>query len=179
MKKDPKKFFDIFIRYFILLLIAFPNLYFFYLIFTPLTLYPVYFLINLFFDVSLNGTSILINSQSSIDLIPACIAGSAYYLLLILNLSLPNVKNLKRIKMVVFSFLLLLVINILRIFILSLFVISDSFLFDVTHKFFWYFMSTIFIILIWFLEVKLFKIKEIPFYSDLKFLYKKSYFKKK
>ena len=178
MKSNLKNFLNIFIRYLILILISFPSLYIFYLIFTPLTVYPAYFLINLFFNASLCGTLISI-PNFSINIIPACIAGSAYYLLLILNLSIPNVKFLKRIKMIGFSFLFLLIINILRIFLLSLFVVSGSSWFDVTHKFFWYFMSTIFIIIIWFLEVKLFKIKEIPFYSDLKFLYKKSYLKKK
>jgi hypothetical protein len=32
-------------------------------------------------------------------------------------------------------------------------------------------MSTIFIVGIWFLEVHIFKIKEIPFFSDVKFLF--------
>ena len=35
----------------------------------------------------------------------------------------------------------------------------------------WYLGSTLFVIGIWFIEVKLFKIKEIPIYSDIKFLY--------
>ena len=39
---------SIFLRYVIIVLVALPNLYLFYLVFTPLTLYPTYFLINLF-----------------------------------------------------------------------------------------------------------------------------------
>ena len=76
--------------------------------------------------------------------------------------------------MIFLSFACLLIINILRIFLLGLVYISGFSWFDIAHKLFWYAGSTIFVIGIWFAEVKLFKIKEIPFYSDIKFLYKKS-----
>lgn len=172
-----KRFIDILIRYLILILIAFPNLYIFYLIFTPLTIYPVYFLLNFFFNASLINNIILIN-EIPIELVPACIAGSAYYLLFILNLSIPNIKIKKRIKMIAFSFTSLLAINILRIFFLSILTINNSNLFDLTHKLFWYLFSIIFVLGIWLFEVKIFKIKQTPFYSDLKFLYKHSTLKK-
>lgn len=177
MNKKSKEIYNIFLRYIIIVLVALPNLWLFYFIFTPLTLYPVYFLLNLFFDVFLTGS--IINLQNHvIEIIGACVAGSAYYFLLALNLSIPKIKLQKRLKMIVFSFAFLLIMNILRIFLLSLFFISDSYLFDITHKLFWYFLSTIFVVGIWFIEVKLFKIKEIPFYSDAKFLYKKSSLKR-
>ena len=73
--------------------------------------------------------------------------------------------------MLLFSFALLLILNIMRIFTLSLILGSSSF--GLIHKIFWYLGATIFVVLIWFLEVKIFKIKEIPFYSDFKFLIKK------
>jgi len=177
MKKTSKRFIDILIRYSILIILAIPNFWLFYLIFTPLTLYPVYFLLNIFFSASLTGTTILINNFP-IELIPACIAGAAYYLLLILNLSVPNIKLKKRIKMILLSFSLLLFLNILRIFSLSLIFLSGNSLFDAAHKLFWYLGSTVFVVGIWFIEVKIFKIKKIPIYSDIKFLYKKSISKK-
>ena len=83
MNKLSKQLSDLLIRYAILILIALPGLWFFYFIFTPLTIYPVYFLLSLFLDTSLIGNIILIG-EFPIELIPACIAGSAYYLLLIL-----------------------------------------------------------------------------------------------
>lgn len=169
-----KKYINLFLRYFLIIALAFPNLYLFYLIFTPLTIYPLYFLFNLFFQATLSGNTFLIGNFS-IQIINACIAGSAYYLLFILNLSIPNIKLKKRIKMLLFAFSFLLIINILRIFFL--FVIL-SFLgysyFAFTHKVFWYVLNILFVIAIWFAEVKFLKIKQIPFYSDLKFLYKKS-----
>ncbi len=177
MKKISKQFTDILIRYAILIIVALPNFWLFYLIFTPLTIYPVYFLLSLFFEPSLIKNIILIG-EFPIELIPACIAGSAYYLLLILNLSTPKIKIQKRIKMILFSFTFLLILNILRIFLLSLVFISGNSFFDIAHKLFWYLGSTVFVVGIWFIEVKLFKIKKIPIYSDIKFLYKKTKLKK-
>ncbi len=178
LKKDTRNILDIISRYLILVLISLPNLWLFYFIFTSLTIYPVYFLANLFFeDVSLFGEIVIINGVA-VEFIKACIAGSAYYLLLILNLSTPKINLKKRITMVLISFATLLIINIIRIFLLILVFFYGFAFFDITHKFFWYFMSTIFVIVIWFAEVKYFKIKEIPFYSDMKYLYKRIFLKK-
>lgn len=171
MDKVLKQFLDILIRYVTLILVALPNLWIFYFIFTPLTVYPLYFLFNLFFDASLVGNVINIGAYP-IELIGACIAGSAYYLLLILNLSTPKITVQKRLKLIFLSFAFFLIINILRIFLLTLMSLSGSSWFDITHKLFWYLGSIVFVIGIWFVEVKLFKIKEIPFYSDMKFLFK-------
>ena len=173
-----KGFLDIILRYLILILIALPGLWLFYTVFTPLTVYPVHFLLGLFFDaVLLSKIHILVNNIP-IELIPACIAGAAYYLLLVFNLSTPKIKLKKRISAILFSFAVFLIINILRIFFLSIIAISGSSSFDITHKLFWYLASTVFVVGIWFAEVKIFKIREIPFYSDIKFLYKRSLLKK-
>jgi exosortase/archaeosortase family protein len=175
MKEVSKKFWNILIRYLILVIIAIPNFWIFYLVFTPLTAYPVYFLLNLFYDASLIGSNvILLNFELPIELIEACIAGSAYYLLTILNLATPNIKLKKRINMLLLAFVAFLVLNIIRIVALSMVAFSGSTLFDITHQLFWYIFSIVFVIGIWFAEVKMFKIKEIPFYSDIKFLYKTS-----
>ena len=173
MKKKIGDIPDIILRYLILVLVAIPNLWLFYLIFTPLTAYPVYWLLSLSYDTSiLNNNIILINQAIPIELVEACIAGAAYYLLLILNLSTPKIKIKKRIKILLLAFASFLIVNILRIFFLSLFAVSGSGFFDITHKIFWYALSTIFVVAIWFAEVKVFKIEDIPFYSDLRFLYK-------
>ncbi len=173
-----EKFSSIALRYMILILIALPNLWLFYFIFTPLTIYPVYYILNLSFDASLLGNIIVLNKKIAIELIRACIAGSAYYFLFVLNLATPKIKISKRIKMIFFAFLSLLIINIFRIVLLSFVAYSGYSFFDITHKLFWYLMSVVFVVGIWFAEVKIFKIKTIPFYSDLKFLYKKSHLRK-
>jgi len=185
MKKKGKRnknnfndFLNIFLRYFILILIALPGLSIFYFIFTPLTVYPVYFLLGLFFDVTLLSKIYLLINNIPIELIPACIAGSAYYLLLVLNLSTPKIKLKKRICAILFSFAAFLILNILRIFILSSLAVTGFSYFNATHIIFWYGFSTIIVVGIWFAEVKIYKIKKIPFYSDMKFLYKKSLMKR-
>ena len=171
MKDLKKRLTDVFLRYAIMLLLAVSGLWIFYAIFTPLTVYPTYFLLNLFFGASLSGNIITVSSCLPIEIVEACVAGSAYYLLLILNLSTPNIVLKKRLKIILESFLALLIINLLRIFFLSIMYVSGSGLFDVTHKIFWYFANILFIIGIWFFIVKSFKLKEIPFYSDLKFFF--------
>jgi len=169
--KKRNKILGLAIRYLILLLIGILGTSFFYLIFSFLTIQPVYLLLQIFFNPSLASNIIIINNLP-IEIIGACIAGSAYYLLLILNLSMPNIKLGKRILLLLFSFSFLLILNILRIFLLSVLYVSQFSFFDITHKLFWYVGSIVFVVGIWFLSVSLFKIKEIPFYSDIKSLVK-------
>jgi exosortase/archaeosortase family protein len=165
-----KKFQSMILRYVILVAVAIPNLYLFYLVFTPLTVYLSYFLLDIFFEATLSGKSILVSNRFEIQLINACIAGAAYYLLFVLNLSTPKIKQ--RYRIIIYSFAMFFSLNIIRIFVLSLMYISSSTIFDVTHKIFWYAGSTIFVVGIWFINVKIFKIREIPFYSDFKYLQK-------
>ena len=177
MKKSIKKLkinkvYFIFLRYLVLLGLVF-SLGLIYKIFTPLTIYPVAGLLKLFYkQVLINKTIISIAGRGIIELIPACIAGSAYLLLLILNLSV-SMKLKQRIYSILISFALLLALNIFRIFFLSIMYINGNLFFNITHKLFWYGLSTLFVVGIWFLIVKIFSIKEIPVYSDLKYFIKR------
>jgi len=163
---------NILMRYAVLILVAIPHLWLFYKIFTPLTVYPVYFLLNLFYEASIISSDIiLINQSLPIEIIGSCVAGSAYYLLLMLNLFTPNIKIKRRLSLILSAFAAFLMINILRIFFLGLMAISNSAFFDITHKLFWYLMSTIFVVGIWFWQVKKFKIVDVPLYSDIKYLH--------
>ncbi len=177
MKKESRLSWNLLLRYAILALIALPGLDLFYYIFMPLTVFPVYGLLNLFFDVTLTGNIVQLGDLS-IEIIGACVAGAAYYFLLILNLTTPKIKIRRRLKIMGFSFGIFLLINILRIFILSIIYLFNNPIYEFTHALFWYLGSTIFVVAIWFWAVKEFKIKRIPFYSDLKFLYSKSSLKK-
>ena len=166
-----KRVVDFTTRYILLILIAFPGLLLFYKIFTPLTIYPSYWLFQIFFDASLYSNIILLNSSLVVEIVPACVMGSAYYLLLILNFSMPKIELKKRIVMVLTSFAALLVVNILRIVLLGSLYTLESVWSDPLHSFFWYFLSIFFVVGIWFAQVKIFNVKGIPFYSDLKFLF--------
>lgn len=161
----------IFLRYLILLILAMPGFYLFYFIFTNLTLYSIYFLFKgVYSDVFLSGATILVSGNFPIEIIGACVGGSAYSLLTILNLATPKIKINKRLKMLFISYLAFLIINIMRIFVLGIMFIEHSSALNIAHKLFWYLGSTVFVIAIWFGEVKYFKIKSIPFYSDMQFL---------
>lgn len=163
-KKNNRSFF-VLLRYLILLGLIF-TLPIIYKIFTPLTIKASLLLLGLFYNTSLYESIIIINSKTFIQIIPACIAGSAYLLLLILNLSVP-MKLKKRFYFILFSFLILFFLNVLRIFSLSILYHNNFIFFDITHKFFWYILSTVFVVIIWFFTVKLFSIKEIPVYTDI------------
>jgi exosortase/archaeosortase family protein len=181
MKKDKKiiskgKIYFILLRYLILLALMF-SLPLLYKVLTPLTLYPVTTLLKIFFNnvtliMNNTGTQILIiNLKTFIKIIPACIAGSAYLLLLILNLTV-SMNLQKRVYTLLSSFLILLLLNIIRITIFSSLFCYNFTFFDFTHKLLWYFLSTIFVIAVWFFIVKIFSIKEIPVYSDIKTILK-------
>ena len=178
MRKTHEKFYGIAIRYLILILSAISGFWIFYLVLTPLTVYPVYLILNLFLDAILIKNVIIINNEIPIEIIKACVAASAYYLLFILNLSTPKIKIKTRIKMILAAFATLLFFNISRIVILSMIFLQGLPIFVAAHQLFWYFLSTIFVVIIWFSQVKIFKIREIPFYSDFWFLHKHSFFGK-
>lgn len=165
MKKEKKELTDIMLRYLLLLFIGIFGLSLIYFIFTPLTIYPIFYILKLFFQVGLDG-NIIIFPLHLIQIIEACIAGAAYYLLFILNISTP-MKAKQRVYSLAYSISALLILNILRIVILSALFINNSLFFDFTHKIFWYGLSTIFVVGIWFSSVYLFKIKAIPFYTDI------------
>lgn len=165
-----KREWNILTRYIIALIIALPNLFLFYFIFTPLTIYPVFFLLSLIYNISLFGNILLINSFK-ITLVEACIAGSAYYLLIALNLTTP-MQAKKRIYSLIFLLFTFLLVNIVRIFLFTVLLLNSFSLFNLTHLFFWYVLSTLIVVVIWLINIKLFNIKEIPVYSDLNYIVK-------
>ncbi|MEK6945878.1 MAG: pacearchaeosortase [Nanoarchaeota archaeon] len=168
---------DISLRYIVLLAIGLFFMKYLYTIFTPLTFYPVYFVLGLFYNVSAEGIRIIF-SNISVDLIKACVAGSAYYLLLMLNLSSARIKIMKRFYLLLFLFVSFLILNIIRILILIFLINANSQLFDLTHKVFLYLFSIVFVVGIWFLGAAIFKIKSVPLISDMKNLYKMSSLKR-
>jgi hypothetical protein len=80
-----KKHYNLLMRYIILLALMF-TLPLIYKILLPLTIYPVAGLLKIFYQVSVHKDIIMIGLDTPIQIISACIAGSAYLLLLILNL---------------------------------------------------------------------------------------------
>ncbi len=177
--KFDKKIYSIFNRYILILILGLSDLVLFYFLFTKPTVLFSNFLLNLISSTVLIDNSILFK-ETLIQLIPACIAGSAYYLLVILALSVPNIQVKRRLSLIGFLFVSLFLFNALRIFFLTL--INKIDLFNTVHLLTWYFVTTVFVIILWFIAVKVFKIKEVPIYSDIRYLLsltKKSKRKKK
>lgn len=166
-----KNSFNLFLRYAVLLLLAIPGFQVFYFIFTPLTVYPVFLLLKMIYsDVALNGTLISFSLVNA-NIVSACVAGAAYYLLLILNLSTP-MKSSKRAKSLAFLLVVFLIANIIRIFIFAIIADKGFQYFDIAHTASWYFGSTILVLLIWFANVLIFNIKSLPMATDLNLLIK-------
>lgn len=164
---------EILLRYFItvaicIIALAIPV---FYFIFRPLTVWPTVWILQLFYNVSVNGINIIVNSHG-IAIIDACIAGSAYLLLLLLNLLTREISLKRRIFIFVVDAIALLVLNIIRLIVLISLSVNNSIFFDFTHKLFWYVLSTVFVVIIWIASVKIFRLKKIPFFSDMAFLLK-------
>ncbi len=170
MKKESKNLAFIFTKYLILSLIALFLLDYFYKALLPLTIYPVVLLLNTAYHSTAQGMTILIDNLPKIELVEACIASSAYFLLILLNLSI-TMKARTRALSIIFSIVLFLAVNILRIFIFSLLYLNNFKYFDITHLFFWYIVSGVLIFLVWLVTIKTFKIRGIPFYTDLKLVY--------
>jgi|TARA_B100001971_G_C18127270_1_gene502744 exosortase/archaeosortase family protein len=171
-KNQPNKPLEILVRYLILLALMF-SLPLIYKIFTPLTILSTSNILSLFYNISVSNDIISINTITLVKIIPACVAGSAYLLLLILNLSVPLPLR-KRTYSILLGFLIFFLVNILRIVILSSWYHHKIILFDFTHTLSWYFGSTLLILAVWFLTVKLFSIKEIPIYTDITYLIRNS-----
>ena len=164
MKK--KEVIELFVRYVILVALGIGNLWVFYFVFTPLTVFPVYWMLYLFGSgVKLLEGNIIFISGIYAEIIPACIAGAAYYLLLILNLSTPMKLN-KRAKSIGFLLGVFLILNISRILFFSALAINGVGYFDVAHELVWYFGSTIMLVVVWFVNVWVFNIKSVPIYTD-------------
>lgn len=166
MNKKRKGMF-VFSRYVTLLVLGFFSG-IFYRFFFYLTFFPSYLLLSIVYDVSINGY-VLNVAGIDIGIVEACIAGSAYYLLLILNLT-TDIQIRKRVYSLIFSLISLLIFNIFRIFFFSILLVENFVYFDILHSLFWHLMSILLVVFIWFVTVWLFKIKKIPFYSDLVFL---------
>lgn len=166
-----RKYLSIFVRYALAVFLGLFNLFLIYLIIAPITSSSVYFLGNLFFSDFARISAVEFSLESSlIKLIPACFAGAAYYLLIILNLSTPmNLK--KRIHSLIFLLLSFFILNLIRIIVFIGLLAYELSFFDVAHEFTWYFGSTFLVVILWFANVKLFKITSVPFYEDIKSLY--------
>lgn len=167
---NKKRLLGLISRYTIALIIGLFGINLIYVIFNPLTSYPALWILRLFYPLlRLEENILILNINAIISIIPACIAGAAYYLLLILNLAAPM--NFKiRVKSLLFLLSSFLLLNIIRFVIFAALFFEGYKYFDAAHQVIWYFGSTILVVIIWFANVKIFRIKSVPAYTDIKSL---------
>lgn len=159
----------LFLRYVLIIIAGFLGIELLYTVFTPVVVYPTFLILKLFYSgITLEGSKFLLNGYT-ISIISACISGSAYYLILILNLATPMPVR-TRTKSLIFTLLSFSVLNIIRLSIFSVLFFTGYEYFDIAHKAVWYFGSTVLVVALWFLNVYIFKIKSIPAYTDFKSL---------
>jgi exosortase/archaeosortase family protein len=169
MDNQSKKVVGIFLRYFFILFLGAGNLYIFYKILTPLTVFSVSRAISLFTKVIVAGNFIYLE-DFSVELIRACVAGSAFFLMFILVFSTADIKPKKRAFALLTSLVMLFLFNFLRIIFLIFIYSPSSNYFSAIHWILWNFVSVFFVVGIWFFVVKIYKIDSIPVYSDIKYL---------
>jgi exosortase/archaeosortase len=162
---DVKEVLGLISRYMILFLIAIFNISIFYDLFTPVTVHAVFLALKNLYSAQLLEGNIIFFKGYYANILPACVAGAAYYLLLILNLTTP-MEISKRIKSLIFLMISFWIINTLRIIIFAMIVFVGYQYFDIAHMLTWYIGSTVLVVAIWFANVWIFKIQSIPVYTD-------------
>ena len=125
-----------------------------------------------YYNPTLVSEASFIIGNHKLNFISACTAASAYLLLALLTLTTDlNLK--KSIKVFLLGSVLILIANIIRIDILIIALIEfGSRTFNTLHLFFWKVLSTVYVVLLWIFLTKIFKIKNIPIYTDFKEIYK-------
>ncbi|MBU2638293.1 MAG: pacearchaeosortase [Nanoarchaeota archaeon] len=140
-----------------------------YAIIAPLTLHWSYFFFSIFVPSALIGNSIQ-TLTNNFNFIPACVATSAYVLLAMLILLTKDINWNERLQMFVFGSLAILAFNIIRIELLLLTYFRLESAYDSVHLFVWKFMSTAFVVILWLVLARTYKVKAIPVYSDIKYI---------
>lgn len=152
-------------------ILVFLPLGFLYYLLTPITIYLVRFCLY-FWNPIVIGNLMVINGIP-FTFIDACIAVYAYWLILFLALSVKDLEIIKRLKIIFFGFILILLMNVFRIVLLIFITVDYGFAaFNLIHLFFWKFVSWIYVALLWIIMTKYYNVKSIPVYSDYKYLIK-------
>jgi len=168
MDKVKKNILHIFTRYIIVLVLGLGNLYIYYKLLTPITVGTVNLFLSISRETLVIGNMIHFTNLTAIEIIPACVAGSAFYLLTILIFTSPGIKPCKRLKILVYSFLTLFILNVLRMVLLANITSLNSF--DAIHWILWNFVSVIMVVGIWVIMAFRYNVRTVPVYTDLKYL---------
>jgi len=112
----------------------------------------------------------ILDGVATINIVKYCVTASAYYLLALFCIITWNITLWKRFLMFLIGGILIFGMNLTRIIILIVTLLSNKEIFQATHSAFNFFLSFVYVILIWSLLSVVFRVKTVPFYSDIKFL---------
>lgn len=167
---DMKYYYNLVLRIIIALIIRPEWLYY---LLTWITMIIPYVILSIFgytVKIVFDTNSLFVNGVE-FGFIEACIATSAYYLLILLILTTKDIDFKKSVKMLLLGSMLILLMNILRIILLMLIILNiGQNWFEIVHMTFWYFVSSIYVFLVWIFLIKKFNVNTIPIYSDAKYL---------
>lgn len=140
----------------------------FYVLFSWWTVQLSFFVISLFHSgATFMGTMISVG-QHSIEIIPACVAASAYLLLALLILLTQGISFRKGMTLFLLGSVLILLANVARIEVLvALLVKGGKNYFETLHLFLWTVVSSMYVAGVWLFLCWRYKVRSIPVYSDL------------
>ena len=166
MEKALRKTVCLFGRYLIILIFALGNFYLLgKLLFMP-TIRVMSAVLSIF-GITSQGAYIYFGGRTA-QVADACLILSAFFLLLLLTLSTASIKPVKRVIIISTTFTALFLLNIARMTIL-VFLINKPY-FDFLHFLLQDILSIPAVLGIWLTAIKIFKIKTVPIYSDIKHL---------
>lgn len=168
MKKQTKKVLGVFLRYFTIVMVSMGNFYIFYALLTSLTIKTLAAVLRPFVDTVVVNTFIYTRVAIA-EVAPSCIAVLAFFLLFFLVFSTADMKPKERFLALIISFAALFILNIARmVFLIS---IAHSPNYETIHWVLQNLLSTVAVAAIWIGTVSLLKIKEVPVFSDIKYIH--------
>jgi exosortase/archaeosortase family protein len=169
MRRNCIKTLHLFARYLLVAVTAAGNFYVFRKILTGPTITATAAALRLFFDdVFIMSPYIFVHGVTT-EITASCVAILAYYLLFVLIISTANVKPAKRLMALAVSFAILFILNVARM-VLLVFIVHTPY-FDTAHFLFEHLFFSVVVVAVWAGISFFMKIKTVPVYSDLKFLY--------
>jgi len=145
----------------------------FYLLLLKPTLYAASIFLGGYNPIILEDSLVINNAV--LKFIPACIASLAYLLLLLLILTTKDIEIRKRIRLFFIGSSIIFMANIIRIdALIYVYFEYGNEMFNMLHLFIWDLLSSVFVAFLWIALVKIYGIKSMPVYDDLKTLYKQA-----
>jgi len=112
----------------------------------------------------------ILGGEATVNIVKYCVTASAYYLLTLFCIITMGIALWKRVLMFIIGSALIFGMNIARIVVLIVVMLNNSEIFKAAHFALGFLLSVGYVILVWVLLSFLFKVKTVPFYSDIKFL---------